>query len=53
MILDHPMAGRLNLLEVALNANDHPGLRVIFFLPQDDETDKKLRRLYKERIENK
>jgi transcriptional regulator with XRE-family HTH domain len=53
MGINHPTAGRLNLLEIGLIANDHPGLRVILFLPQDEETKEKLIQLYEERVKNK
>lgn len=37
-VLHHPSGETLHFQEMALAAVDHPGLRVLFFLPQDEET---------------
>jgi transcriptional regulator with XRE-family HTH domain len=49
-VINHPMAGRLNLYEMAMKAVDHPGMRVLMFLPRDSATERKLQELYEWRM---
>lgn len=37
-VLHHPSGETLRFQQMALAAVDHPGLRVLFFMPKDDET---------------
>lgn len=50
MNINHPAAGPMSFLETALMVYDHPGLRVMLFLPQDDATKEKLQTLYDARM---
>ena len=49
-VVNHPTAGRLNLLETALILADHPCLRVVLFLAQDEATKETLQALYDARM---
>lgn len=44
-VLNHPTAGQLYLQETVLDVHDHPGLRLIVFLPQDEANRRKLEQL--------
>lgn len=44
-VLNHPIAGQLHLQETVLDIHDHPGLRLIVFLPQDEANRRTLQQL--------
>lgn len=44
-VIHHPDTGPLYLLETVFDVHDHPGLRLIMFLPQDDDNKRKLEQL--------
>jgi transcriptional regulator with XRE-family HTH domain len=44
-IINHPLGGQLHLQETVLDIHDHPGLRLIVFLPQDEANRHKLEQI--------